>query len=81
MAQWVYQIAGGEIPSPSAFAEQPLAVRVTFITLFKELLEIKIKLLQVRPVPRSLQPYNTSAAAMHRAIREAGEGLGPGAVA
>jgi hypothetical protein len=39
----VYRIAGGEIPSPAAFAEHPLAVRVTFIQLFKELLEMKIK--------------------------------------
>ena len=44
VAQWVYQIAGGEIPSPSAFAEHPLAVRVTFIQLFKELLEMKMDL-------------------------------------
>jgi hypothetical protein len=42
VVQWVYQIAGGEIPSPAAFTEQPLAVRVTFITLFKELLEMKM---------------------------------------
>jgi hypothetical protein len=77
----VYRIAGGEIPSPAAFAEQPLAVRVTFMQLFQELLEMKVKLHQARPVPRSLQSYNASAAAKHRAIREAGEGLGPGAVA
>jgi len=44
VAQWVYQIAGGEIPSPAAFAEQPLAVRVTFMQLFQELLEMKINL-------------------------------------
>ena len=62
VAQWVYQIAGGEIPSPAAFAEQPLAVRVTFLQLFQELLEMKMKLHQVRPVPRSLQSYNASAA-------------------
>jgi hypothetical protein len=46
VAQWVYRVAGGEIPSPSAFAEQPLAVRVTFIKLFEELLQMKIKLQQ-----------------------------------
>ena len=46
LAQWVYRVAGGEIPSPSAFAEQPLAVRVTFIKLFQELLELKMKLQQ-----------------------------------
>ena len=46
VAHWVYRIAGGEIPSPSAFAEQPLAVRVTFIKLFEELLALKIKLQQ-----------------------------------
>ena len=44
VAQWVYRVAGGEIPSPSAFAEQPLAVRVTFIKLFKELLKLKMDL-------------------------------------
>jgi len=44
VAQWVYQIAGGEISSPAAFAEQPLAVRVTFMQLFQELLEMKINL-------------------------------------
>lgn len=46
VATWVYRIASGEIPSSSAFAEQPLAVRVTFIKLFQELLEMKMKLQQ-----------------------------------
>ena len=46
VATWVYRIAGGEIPSSAAFAEQPLAVRVTFIKLFQELLELKMKLQQ-----------------------------------
>ena len=44
VAQWVYQIAGREIPSPAAFAKHPLAVRVTFIKLFEELLKMKMDL-------------------------------------
>ena len=45
VAQWVYGIVG-EVPSPERFAQQPLAVRVTFIKLFQELLEMKMKLQQ-----------------------------------
>ena len=46
LAQWVYRVAGGETISPAEFLEQPLAVRVTFIKLFQELLEMKMKLQQ-----------------------------------
>lgn len=46
VAQWVYPVAGGETLSPSAFAEEHLTVRVTFIKLFEELLQMKIGLQQ-----------------------------------
>ncbi len=54
LAQWVYRVAGGETISPAEFAKQPLAVRVTFIKLFQELLEIKMKMQQTGVARRAV---------------------------
>jgi hypothetical protein len=43
VAQWVY-VTAGEGHSAERFAKLPLATRVTFLKLFGELLEMKIRL-------------------------------------